>query len=34
VTLEGAVDSRADSDLANIKARGAPGAFDVKTNCV
>jgi hyperosmotically inducible protein len=30
VTLKGAVDSQADSDLANIKARGVPGAFEVK----
>jgi hyperosmotically inducible protein len=30
VTLKGVVDSRSDSDLANIKARGVPGAFEVK----
>jgi hyperosmotically inducible protein len=30
VTLKGVVDSPSDSDLANIKARGVPGAFEVK----
>jgi hyperosmotically inducible periplasmic protein len=30
VTLKGLVDTQADRDLANIKARGVPGAFEVK----
>jgi hyperosmotically inducible protein len=30
VTLKGVVDSQADSDLANIKARGVPDVFEVK----
>jgi hyperosmotically inducible protein len=30
VTLKGVVDSTTDSDLANIKARGVPGVFEVK----
>ncbi len=29
VTLKGLVDSKADSDLANIKVRGVPGTFSV-----
>lgn len=30
VTLKGVVDTKADIDLANIKAHGVPGVFDVK----
>src|SRR5262245_17956786 len=30
VTLKGVVDSPSDSDLANLKARGVPGTFEVK----
>jgi hyperosmotically inducible protein len=32
VTLKGLVGTQADSDLANIKARGVPGAFEVKND--
>jgi hyperosmotically inducible periplasmic protein len=32
VTLKGLVDTQADRDLANIKARGVPGAFEVKND--
>ena len=29
-TLKGVVDSKGDADLANIRARGVPGVFEVK----
>ena len=32
VTLEGVVDSQADKDLANIRARSVPGTFSVDNN--
>ena len=34
VTLEGAVDSQADKDLANTKANGVPGVFSVDNHLV
>jgi hyperosmotically inducible protein len=30
LTLKGVVASKGDSDIANIKARGVPGLFEVK----
>jgi osmotically-inducible protein OsmY len=32
VTLEGVVDSQADKDLVNIRAKGVPGTFSVTNN--
>jgi hyperosmotically inducible protein len=32
VTLSGVVDSKADSDIANIRANGVPGVFKVVNN--
>jgi osmotically-inducible protein OsmY len=32
VTLEGAVDSDADKNLANLRANGVPNVFSVKNN--
>jgi len=32
VTLEGVVDTQADKDLANIRAKGVPGSFSVDNN--
>jgi hyperosmotically inducible periplasmic protein len=32
VTLSGVVDSQADKDVANIKANGVPGVFQVTNN--
>jgi hyperosmotically inducible protein len=33
-TLKGIVDSKADAQLAYIRARGVPGLFDVKNELV
>jgi osmotically-inducible protein OsmY len=32
VTLEGVVDNEGDKNIANIRARGVPGAFSVTNN--
>jgi len=32
VDLEGVVDNQADKDMANVRANGVPGVFDVKNN--
>ena len=34
VTLEGVVDSEADKNLVNIRAKGVPGAFSVTNNLI